>query len=98
MTREEAIGHLRTIIIYSENDGYTDVAREALKMAIKSLEQESVLDKIRADIESQRREVSNKNFENKELQAFYFGLNDGLKDARDIIDEYIEEIREGAEE
>lgn len=48
----------------------------------------SVLDKIRDEIESQRKEVSNKNPENNELQAFYYGLNDGLKDARDIIDKY----------
>ena len=40
MTREEAIGHLHTVIIYSENDGYTDEVREALKMAIESLDEE----------------------------------------------------------
>lgn len=38
MTNKEAIGHLQTIIIYSENDGYTDKAREALKMAIEALQ------------------------------------------------------------
>lgn len=47
MTREEAIGHLRVIITYAENDGYTELAIEALKMAIQALEQESVLDKIK---------------------------------------------------
>lgn len=94
MTREEAIGHLRVIITYAENDGYTELAIEALKTAIKALEQESIIGKIRAEIESQRIEASNKNFENKELQAFYFGLNDGLKDARDTIDKYKAESEE----
>ena len=47
-----------------------------------------VLDKIRAEIESQREEVSNKDSEDKVLLHYYFGLNDGLKDARDIIDKY----------
>lgn len=44
------------------------------------------LDDIRAEIERQRKEVSNKHSENDELQAYYDGLNDGLKDARDILD------------
>lgn len=39
MTREEAIEHLRTIAIYSFQDGYTDEARKALDMAIKALEE-----------------------------------------------------------
>lgn len=52
------------------------------------LEQEPVLDKIRAEIESQREEVSKKHSENEGLTNYYFGLNDGLKDARDIIDKY----------
>lgn len=47
-----------------------------------------LLDKIRSEIESQRKEASNKHSEDDELQAYYYGLNDGLKDARDIIDKY----------
>lgn len=39
MTNGEAIGHLKTIIIFSEIDGYTDKAREALKMAIEALQE-----------------------------------------------------------
>lgn len=46
------------------------------------------LDKIGAEIEQQRKEASNKHSEDAELQAYYDGLNDGLKDARDIIDKY----------
>jgi hypothetical protein len=48
-----------------------------------------VLDKIRAEMESRREEVSKKHSENDDsLQVYYFGLNDGLKDARDILDKY----------
>lgn len=47
-----------------------------------------ILDKIRAEIEQYRKEASNKHSEDAELQAYYDGLNDGLKDARDIIDKY----------
>ena len=39
MTREEAIGHLKNVAIYSVQDGYTDEARQALDMAIKALEE-----------------------------------------------------------
>ena len=54
----------------------------------------TILDELRAEIESQREEISKKHSENDELQAFYNGLNDGLKDARDIIDEYKSESEE----
>ena len=47
-----------------------------------------VLGKIRDEIESQREEVSKKHSEDDGLSNYYFGLNDGLKDARDIIDKY----------
>jgi hypothetical protein len=50
-----------------------------------------VLEKIRAEIESQRKEVSNKSSVYDELQNYYYGLNDGLKDARDILDKYLAE-------
>ena len=51
-------------------------------------------DKIRAEIESQREEASKKHFEDEGLSNYYFGLNDGLKDARDIIDKYKAESEE----
>lgn len=60
-----------------------------------AMKQEPVLDKIRAEIETQRKEVSNKKSESNELQAFYDGLNDGLKDARGIIDKYRKEQTDG---
>lgn len=42
----------------------------------------AVLYKIRTEIETERKEVSKKHSD------YYFGLNDGLKDARDILDKY----------
>jgi sigma54-dependent transcription regulator len=39
MTNAEAIEHLKNIIIFSFQDGYTAEAREALRMAIKALEE-----------------------------------------------------------
>lgn len=66
--------------------------RMGLKEAVVvSSEQEIIntyLDKIRAEIELQRKEVSKKHSEHEGLSNYYFGLNDGLKDARDIIDKY----------
>ena len=38
MTTQEAIEHLKNIMIFSYQDGYTTEAREALDMAIKALE------------------------------------------------------------
>ena len=38
MTNKEAIEHLKNIMIFSYQDGYTAEAREALDMAIKALE------------------------------------------------------------
>ena len=88
MTREEAID-FGEMWLELQKDSKDSNTYEFFVMALKALEQKPVLDKIRAEVESQRKEVSNKNSENNELQAFYDGLNDGLKDARDIIDKYI---------
>jgi beta-glucosidase/6-phospho-beta-glucosidase/beta-galactosidase len=63
---------------------YFDIA---MKKVIKQ-EVNAVLDKIRAEIESQREEASKKHPEDEVSLNYYFGLNDGLKDARDIIDKY----------
>ena len=49
MTREEAIEVIKDIYNYTKWDTYT--TNEARTMAIKALEQEPILDKIRADIE-----------------------------------------------
>lgn len=84
MTREGAIKIIKEC---RDFESYTHV-REALDMAIKALESKDVLDKIRSEIEEQREEASNKNSEDDKLTNYYFGLNDGLKDARDIVDKY----------
>ena len=63
--------------------------KENAKLRKKLREQEQdILDKIRAEIESQREEASKKYSEDAGLTNYYFGLNDGLKDARDILDKY----------
>ena len=53
MTREEAIRHLNT---YSTTNGSGQTSQaqheEAKRMGIKALEQESILDKIRAEIDN----------------------------------------------
>ena len=50
MTREEAIK-----ILKSKMDGHTDTSyewAETVRMAIKALEQETILDKVRADVQN----------------------------------------------
>ena len=70
--------------------GYYD----ALQIQAEKRLGQNVLDKIRAEIEGNRKEVSNRDSESAELTNYYFGLNDGLKDARDIIDKYKAESEE----
>ena len=50
MTREEAIKILNTVLFFGKCDCPKKEIEECLKMAIKALEQEPVLDKIRAEI------------------------------------------------
>ena len=94
MTREELKEHCEKQIemcemwAISKGEKPSGKIYEEHKLILELLEQEPILDKIRAEIESKREEVSNKNSENNELQAFFHGLNDGLKDARDIIEKY----------
>ena len=82
MTREEIIEQLENTIGLIKQEGkdwFDDRDIPILEACIESL---TALDKIRAEIESQRKEASKQNSD------YYFGLNDGLKDARDIIDKY----------
>lgn len=55
MTREEAIGHIKDVICENNtikpNIVVFEQEKEALYMAIKELEQEPIIDKIRAEIE-----------------------------------------------
>ena len=50
MTREEAIEDLRYLLDF---DDYGSVHSESILLAIKSLEQEPILDKIRDEIEAE---------------------------------------------
>ena len=80
MTREEAINHIKYGIIENNYPLPKELGIEACKMAIKALQQEPILDKIRAEI----REL--KHFPaNSEDKLFY---NAGLLDAIEIIDKY----------
>lgn len=51
MTREEAINHLKTVAKSAIDSGYDSAVVDAVSMAREALEQESILDKIRAEIE-----------------------------------------------
>lgn len=62
MTNEEAIENLKGCVCSYEVDNYgkpngnvtADLTQEIIEMAIKALEQENVLEKIRAEIEKKR--------------------------------------------
>ena len=82
MTSEEAIEILTRYKEESEEDYYVKRAK-ALTMAIKALEQESVLDKIRAEILEKCFDVPYKN------QAFDYGLKIvKWSDVREILDKH----------
>lgn len=84
MTREEAIKIIKSEC-YVFNPFNFDCARminTALDMAIKALEQESVLDKIIAEIESCREDAE------PHLVDYRYYRNEGLDMALDIIDKY----------
>lgn len=79
MTREEAIAILYQ---YSMQDmTYPKEDIDAFNMAIKALEQESVLDKIRTEIDRAR-------FIDKDTRHCRNALASGLEVALDIIDKY----------
>lgn len=50
MTREEAIKILNTVLFFGKCNCLKEEIEECLQMAIKALEQESVLDKVRNEI------------------------------------------------
>jgi hypothetical protein len=82
MTREEAINYFeRSIVI---GDTYVERQHnEALKMAIKALEQEPILDKIRAEIMDWQTDIHD-NEHDAESHDFVF------ERIYEIIDEYKE--------
>jgi len=91
MLREEAISEISRIIfeLGFEDTPSTDKRVDALNMAIKALEQEPILGKIRAEIE-QVKSIMNEeiiNHDRKDLINFVNGLNQSLV----IIDKYTAE-------
>lgn len=94
MTREEAINELKILKEeYWDDDGYGHETQQyddtitALDYAIKALEQELVLDKIRAEIEKLQK-MCDTNDLNLLSQRSAFGM------ALDVIDEYKAESEE----
>lgn len=80
MTREEAVNHIKDVICESNSTKPNIVTfeqeKEALEMAIKALEQESILDKVRAEID--------------ELDVLKFSSGERIykDEVLDIIDKY----------
>ena len=92
MTREEAIGHIKDVICENNTIKPSIVVfeqeKEALYMAIKALEQEPILDKIRADMIEEM--LSHSGTGEEVIQAYVEGLKKGV----DILDEYKRECEE----
>ena len=89
MTKEEAIENLKDILAEAtETDDsvcyVTSDDEDALKVVIQALEQEPVLDKIRAEIEETYMNITYQ--ENKGKKATW-----GLRKALEIIDKYTAE-------
>lgn len=79
MTRQEAIAYIYEWLKDEYALNYKD--KEALKKAIKALEQEPVLDKIRAEIEQEQDDfMDDKDYDD--------GVRFGLMQAYQIIDKY----------
>ena len=89
MTREDYINNLQSMIDDAENMGLYDEDVESLQVAIKALEQEPILDKIRAEITNIPITDTDGNNNNwyREPQAI-------IKDVLRIIDKYKAESEE----
>lgn len=86
MTNEEAIQELKSEIEWSKLNLYPYISQrkvEAINMAIKALEQESIIDRIRAEIE--QTEI---NGHIRDVECFRAGINIALN----VIDKYKAEI------
>ena len=79
MTREEAIELLCAYGVPQDEKKF----QEALDMAIKALEQEPVLDKIRAEIEKLR-----PNLRPEQMTDYDYAMADVVNDIIAIIDKY----------
>ena len=83
MTREEAINHLFDITM---NPDYNIPIweKEAIEMAMEALEQESALDKIRAEIET----LNSVDYVSMSSYEGHKGASDMKDDVLQIIDKY----------
>jgi hypothetical protein len=88
MTREDAINIMKVIVHMLEEQYDTDRVEDAVEMAITALEQESILDKIRAEIEQEYTKFRNKSDMWNERAC-------GLGTALEIIDKYTAEKERG---
>jgi hypothetical protein len=87
MTREDAIHFLKG---YLDEEVYTEKCRNAHEMAIKALEQEPILDKIRAEIQ----DIA---FDSQEIDGEHESIMIlELNDALNIIDKYKGESEDNA--
>lgn len=90
MTNKEAIARIRDhIIIHKMNEPRAIYISEALRKAIQALEQEDVLDKIRAEIE---KEIIPRNSDQYDYEAKWQNL--GLRMALKVINKYKAESEE----
>ena len=78
MTREEVTEKLTSLWYFLVNNDYPQKDLDALKVAIKTLEQEPILDKIRAEIDEQYDRV----------HPYDISCAEGLEMALGIIDKY----------
>lgn len=85
MTREEAIKQLNTMVCATHINGMPlgsmEEVRESLLMAIEALKQESMLEKIKADLEK---------LANDEWNTKVGSVSQGLECALEIIEAYQE--------
>lgn len=96
MTDERCKQILYDLRFVISNEYYSDDVEEALDMAIKALEQEDVLEKVRAEIVQMNDDVSKMlmPFDSIEKVKYTTGFIDGLGSTLDVIDKY----REGGAE
>lgn len=86
MTREEAIHKLKYLFFNAKALPNTE---EALEMTIKALEQESVLDKIKIEVEAMAQQTPQPMpFDSMDKAIYTKGFVDGLMSAVDCIDKY----------
>ena len=81
MTREEAIKILNTVLFFGKCDCPKEEIEECLKMAIKALEQESVLDKI-------KEEIKDTLYVDSLIFTELIDFKNGKIDADDVIEEF----------